>query len=204
MARLSETGDSRRTDTRARILTVALRLFAERGYATTSLREIAEELGVTKAALYFHYRTKEDIVSGILRGYTDGVQSLLDAYEGTTPTLAARERLLRDFAALQAQWGGDLTKLIRQNYTEVVNLPAGGEIKQSHHRLIDALAGPAPTVLDRTRAVAALATLQSAAMPVENVDEQTRREAALVVSLEVLRACGSPHPPASAGRGGST
>jgi AcrR family transcriptional regulator len=187
MARLSETGDSRRTDTRARILTVALRLFAERGYANTSLREIAEELGVTKAALYFHYKTKEDIVSGILRDYTDGVHRLVDAYEEQAPTLAARETLLRDFAALQAHWGGDLMKLIRQNYTEVVNIPAGVEIKQSHHRLIDVLAGPTPTVLDRTRAVAALATLQSAAMPFENVDEKTRRDAALVVSLEVLR-----------------
>jgi AcrR family transcriptional regulator len=187
MARVNETGDSRRTDTRARILTVALRLFAERGYANTSLREIAEELGVTKAALYFHYKTKEDIVSGILRDYTDGVHFLLDEYERQTPTLAAREKLLRDFAALQARWGGDLMKLIRQNYTEVVNLPAGGEIKQSHHRLIDVLAGPAPTVLDHTRAVAALATLQSIAMPFGNADEKTRRDAALVVSLEVLR-----------------
>jgi AcrR family transcriptional regulator len=197
MARLTETGDSRRTDTRARILTVALRLFAERGYANTSLREIAEELGVTKAALYFHYKTKEDIVSGILRDYLDGVHRLLHEYEKQTPTLAAREKLLRDFAALQAHWGGDLTKLIRQNYTEVVNLPAGGEIKQSHHRLVDILAGPTPTVLDRTRAIAALATLQSVAMPFENIDEKTRRDAALVVALEVLR--GSPDSAQQAG-----
>src|SRR4051794_15450164 len=124
MARVNETGDSRRTDTRARIFTVALLLFSERGYANTSLREIVDELGVIKAALYFHYKTKEDIVSGILRDYTDGVHFLLDEYERQTPTLAAREKLLRDFAALQARWGGDLMKLIRQNYTEVVNLPA--------------------------------------------------------------------------------
>ena len=42
---------SRRGDTRARIQQVALELFAEQGYERTSLREIAERLGVTKAAL---------------------------------------------------------------------------------------------------------------------------------------------------------
>ncbi len=42
---------ARRRDTRARALTVALQMFAERGYANTSLREIADRLGVTKAAL---------------------------------------------------------------------------------------------------------------------------------------------------------
>jgi AcrR family transcriptional regulator len=187
MARLSETGDSRRTDTRARILSVGLRLFAERGYANTSLREIAEELGVTKAALYFHYKTKEDIVSGIFRDYVGAVHALLDECETGTSDLAAREKLLRDFAALQAHWGADLTKLLRQSYTEVVNLPVGAEIKDSHHRLIEVLAGPAPTVMNRTRAVAAVAALQSVALPFEDVDEQTRREAALIVSLEVLR-----------------
>jgi AcrR family transcriptional regulator len=190
MARVSETEDNRRTDTRVRILSVALRLFADRGYANTSLREIAEELGVTKAALYFHYKTKEDIVSGILRDYVDGVHRLLDECEKQGASLDAREKLLRDFAALQAHWGGDLMKLIRQNYTEVVNLPVGHEVKESHHRLINVLAGPAPTVLGRTRAVAAVAALQSAAMHFEDVDETVRRDAALLVALEVLR--GSP------------
>ena len=51
-----------RGDTRARIQSVALELFAEQGYERTSLREIAERLGVTKAALYYHFKSKEDIV----------------------------------------------------------------------------------------------------------------------------------------------
>src|SRR5262249_12854805 len=40
--------------TRERIQAIALELFAEQGYEKTSLREIAERLGVTKAALYYH------------------------------------------------------------------------------------------------------------------------------------------------------
>src|SRR5262245_56040153 len=52
----------RRGDNRARIQQVALELVDERGYERTSLLEIAERLGVTKAALYYHFKSKEDIV----------------------------------------------------------------------------------------------------------------------------------------------
>jgi len=59
--------DERRTDTREQIRVVALEMFAERGYAGTSLREIAERLGVTKAAVYYHFPTKEDILASLLK-----------------------------------------------------------------------------------------------------------------------------------------
>ena len=65
----------RRGDTRERIQQVALELFAEQGYERTSLREIAERLGVTKAALYYHFKSKEDIV----RSFTEDYFTRLDA-----------------------------------------------------------------------------------------------------------------------------
>jgi AcrR family transcriptional regulator len=48
--------------TRERILDIALDLFAEKGYDKTSLREISEELGFSKAALYYHFASKEEIL----------------------------------------------------------------------------------------------------------------------------------------------
>ena len=51
-----------RGTTRERILDVALDLFTERGYEQTSLREVADTLGFTKAALYYHFEKKEDIL----------------------------------------------------------------------------------------------------------------------------------------------
>ena len=48
---------------------MALELFAEQGYEKTSLREIAERLGVTKAALYYHFKSKEDIVRSFTEDY---------------------------------------------------------------------------------------------------------------------------------------
>ncbi len=51
--------------TKDRILDVALELFTEKGFDRTSLREIAERLGVTKAALYYHFASKDDILMAL-------------------------------------------------------------------------------------------------------------------------------------------
>jgi AcrR family transcriptional regulator len=48
--------------TRERILDIALELFTDQGYDKTSLRDIAEQLGTTKAALYYHFERKQDIL----------------------------------------------------------------------------------------------------------------------------------------------
>ena len=57
--------DAPSTDTRQRILDVALDLFIEQGFDGTSLRQIAEQLGVTKAALYYHFESKDDILMAL-------------------------------------------------------------------------------------------------------------------------------------------
>jgi AcrR family transcriptional regulator len=184
--------DHRRTDTRDRILSVALNLFARQGYATTSLREIADELGVTKAALYFHYKTKEDIVVGILRDHLDGLNALVGDSGPDTSTAAGREELLRRYAEHQAGWGTNLTRLIRENITEISNLPIGEELRKTHRLLLDALAGPDPTILDRTRARTAFAAIQTVSVSAESevASEEELRAAALTVALEVLHLVG--------------
>ena len=53
-------------DTKERILLTALKLFAEKGYEAVSVSDIAAELGVTKGALYRHYRNKRAIFDSIL------------------------------------------------------------------------------------------------------------------------------------------
>jgi AcrR family transcriptional regulator len=70
--------DAPPTDTRQRILDVALDLFIEQGFDGTSLRQIAEQLGVTKAALYYHFESKEDILMALhLRLHEFGKGALL-------------------------------------------------------------------------------------------------------------------------------
>ena len=54
------------SETKERILLAALRLFAEKGYEAVSVSDIAGELGITKGALYRHYKSKRDIFDSIL------------------------------------------------------------------------------------------------------------------------------------------
>jgi AcrR family transcriptional regulator len=58
----AQTAEEPGISTRERILDIALELFTEQGYDKTSLRDIAERLGTTKAALYYHFARKEDIL----------------------------------------------------------------------------------------------------------------------------------------------
>lgn len=53
-------------DTKENILMTALRLFAKDGYEAVSVRSIAGELGITKGALYKHYKNKRDIFDSIV------------------------------------------------------------------------------------------------------------------------------------------
>ena len=63
--------------TRERIQAVALELFTEQGYEKTSLREIAERLNVTKAALYYHFKSKDDIVASFVEDRLDQMDALI-------------------------------------------------------------------------------------------------------------------------------
>jgi AcrR family transcriptional regulator len=69
-----------------RLLDTARRLFLEHGFAGTSLQMIADELGVTKAALYYHVKTKDELLAELI-----------------LPALAELERLLDDIEAAPAR-----------------------------------------------------------------------------------------------------
>jgi AcrR family transcriptional regulator len=77
--------------TRERILDTALELFTTKGYDGTSLRDIAERLGVTKAALYYHFERKEDILLELhLRLHTLSLDALASLEGLPGPEVARR------------------------------------------------------------------------------------------------------------------
>lgn len=86
-----------RVDNRqAQIIQIACRLFAHRGYEGTSLRDIAEEAKITKAALYYHFPNKDAlyhrIVLDSLRALIDYVRTAVDA--APTPLEKVRQYML--------------------------------------------------------------------------------------------------------------
>lgn len=64
-------------DSRAAILAAAQRLFVERGYRGISMREIAEAVGMTKAALYYHFRDKEHLFVALLQNVLGDLSTLI-------------------------------------------------------------------------------------------------------------------------------
>ncbi len=89
--------------TRERILDIALDLFIEKGFDKTSLREIADRLGFTKAAIYYHFASKEDILMALhLRLHEFGREALGRIGEGkVTPEMWAS--LLDEFIDLMLE-----------------------------------------------------------------------------------------------------
>ena len=63
--------------TRERILEVALELFHERGYAGTSIRDIADRMKFTKAAVYYHFSSKESLLAELLTPAMTRVRGVL-------------------------------------------------------------------------------------------------------------------------------
>jgi AcrR family transcriptional regulator len=77
-----------------RILDAALALIAENGVGGTSLQMIADEVGVTKAAVYHQFKTKEEIVIALTERELGRLDDALEAAEAESSRPRAREVLL--------------------------------------------------------------------------------------------------------------
>jgi AcrR family transcriptional regulator len=83
--------------TRQAVLDTARRLFFTRGYAETSLQDIADELGVVKANVYYYFRTKDSLIAELLAERVRELEALLDEVEGLTDPDGRAMRLIDGF-----------------------------------------------------------------------------------------------------------
>src|SRR6266581_6145868 len=86
--------------TRERILDTALRLFAEHSFAGTSLQMIADELGITKAAVYHHFHTREELLCALAKPALDEMRAATEAAERLRFPHASAEQMLSGFVDL--------------------------------------------------------------------------------------------------------
>ncbi|MFD3948244.1 TetR/AcrR family transcriptional regulator [Streptomyces sp. NPDC058579] len=176
-----------RGNTRQRIQDVALELFAEQGYEKTSLREIAERLDVTKAALYYHFKTKEDILIGLFQDLTRPMDELIEWAQTQPRTLKTRRSILRRYqqALLDA---APLFRFMQENQATVRELSVGMTFKERMIALTGLVQEPDFSMTDRVRCVSAIFTLHAGTFFMQNVegDTEEKHEAVLEVALDLL------------------
>ncbi|MEV4464717.1 TetR family transcriptional regulator [Micromonospora echinofusca] len=142
-------------DTRTRILRAALDLFAEHGYQRTSLRQIAERLRLTKAAILYHFPAKEHLLTALVEPLMADLEALLDAAEAG-PAERARWTVLEGWVDTMLTHRRPLGML----FHDIALITRG----DTFHRLMriamranDLIAGPDAGRRERVRAVQAVA-----------------------------------------------
>ncbi|MDT3438905.1 TetR/AcrR family transcriptional regulator [Pseudofrankia sp. BMG5.37] len=148
----------RGTDTRGRILDAAVSLFGEHGYAGTSVRDIAERLGLTKAALYYHFPSKETILDALLDPFVTELTRIVELVRGAPPP--EPKVIIELMAGLLAGPGSILCAFV--NDPSVLHRKIGEEdVFSFSEEVVRALAGSDPTPTALLRARCALGAVQS-------------------------------------------
>ncbi|GAB3567304.1 TetR/AcrR family transcriptional regulator [Spelaeicoccus albus] len=133
-------------DTRSRIQVVALELFTEHGYDGTSLREISERLGVTKAALYYHFKSKEEILLSLFTDVQEKIGRLIEwAREQNDFSLEFRKDLLARLADLVYGDSRRVMRLLQENQPVLRSLKSEEHSREHAHQH-----GPGQWVVDMT------------------------------------------------------
>ena len=197
-------GEPTRGGTRERIQEIALELFAEQGYEKTSLREIAERLGVTKAALYYHFRSKEDIVRSFIEDYRAELEKVISWGASQPRTPESRGEILARYADIVSEQLA-VIRFMEQNQAAMHSLMSDTGARKKMFRdqfmsLCDLLAPPGAALADRVRAVAAVITIGMSPMILqrEAASPEELHDAVLKVAWELAdaKAPGPGPPPA--------
>lgn len=184
---MDSTKQRRRGDTRRRIQDVALALFAEQGYEKTSLREIAERLDVTKAALYYHFKTKEEILVSIFEGLVRPVEELIEWGREQPHTLETKQEIIRRYSEALAA-AAPLFRFMQENQATVRDLRIGEMFKTRMLGLRDILIDPEADLADQVRCVSALFTLHAGMFVLNDLagDPEEKRAAVLEVATDLV------------------
>ena len=161
---------------RTRIINAALHLFAEHGVSGTSLQMIADAIGVSKAAVYHQFNTKEEIVLCVAESELATLEAALDAAEAEESRLMAREVLLTQVIELAVKHRRLVSVL--QNDPVMVRFLAEHEpFQQMIERLYRLLVGDSPGADSLVPAAMLTAAIGGAVMHplVVDLDDDTLR-----------------------------
>jgi AcrR family transcriptional regulator len=147
------------TDTRSRIQSTALELFIQQGFTATSLQQIADRVGVTKAALYYYFPSKADLARSIFLPWKEDLDRFLDDAEAD-PDRPPRELISDAFDVLVRHREAFLAMMTDGSILVHVDLVSW--TKEWADRLQRLFVGPDPTMYQRTRVSVAFGGLNDA------------------------------------------
>ena len=184
---MDRTKQQRRGNTRQRIQDVAIELFAEQGYEKTSLREIAESLDVTKAALYYHFKTKEEILVSIFGDLSRPIEDLIEWGRQQPHTLETKQEIVRRYSDALAG-ATPLFRFMQENQATVRELRIGEMFKERMLSLRDILVDPDADLVDKVRCISAMFTLHAGMFVLQDVegDPEDKRKAVLEVAIDLV------------------
>lgn len=84
------------------IIEVSMRLFASKGFSTTSIQEIATESGISKGAFYLHFKSKDDLLLAILQYHFEMIEKAFS--EHVTSAHSSREKFISQQMALYSHF----------------------------------------------------------------------------------------------------
>ena len=144
-------------ETRARIFEVALELFLNQGYHETSMQQIADRLEITKAALYYHFASKSDIVGSLIEPLADDLDRVLDRAEQADVQQNICAAVLEGYLEVLIRYRGSILALMR----DVSATPRDfyERMVRFGRRANELIAGPNAGLDERIRAAQALSAL---------------------------------------------
>jgi AcrR family transcriptional regulator len=148
-----------RSDMAERITQVALECFCARGYEGTSVRDLAAHLEVTPAALYYHYKSKDEILEALLEPLVSDLEGFIaDAGQVAPTTDTERRHLLQQlFDTLLHR--PDLLRLLVSDVAVAHHPTVRSRLGELSRRLPELLLSDDASPVDRIRAAAAVGAL---------------------------------------------
>jgi AcrR family transcriptional regulator len=156
------TSTGRASETRQRILDIAREQFARQGFTGTSIADIAGELGTTTAALYYHFRSKADILNALLVEPMAAYTRITETLESGSPSA---EGLLGAFIDLTVD-SRELAAIIDRDpaVLAMIDEQLSRTSEELTQQVMTALAGPGADRASLIRANAAFSVIKGATM----------------------------------------
>ncbi|MEU4539980.1 TetR/AcrR family transcriptional regulator [Streptosporangium sp. NPDC023825] len=171
---------ARPSDTKTRIQEAARELFLRQGVQNTSLKHIADRLGITKPALYYHFDSREDLVRSIVQPFMDE----LEAFTAEREPGDARA-LLEDYFDLIWRHREELMMVLRAP-AMLAELDLVERMWRWRKQLTTLLLGPAPSTAAQIHATVALGGMSDCVVEHATLPLQEVRAAAVEAALAAL------------------